>query len=1230
MKRYLLVLSIVLGGCATVRPAAPRFAVEPSLQSAWEMASSGELTQAKKTLSHVRAQAPGVRLSLLLRALIANEEARSVAALSDVVSVLETAPRVLGPIESMVDDAALSIVASLLGEASDRVLEDRVLSLATQHRSWPARMALTMLWEQIARSRGDESLLAERARQSGCIKNFVRIGRAGGLAVSDLLSKLTDASKTSAPLFASGCQQWLLPVDALPGAEIVQSTFETGPGLHTVALDYSGMAAFRIDGGPWHQHGSTRVYGPARSASVVSLQGGNHVIELRLATYGAGASFLLAAFARSDNAEARDWRTVGHTPEAGGEEGVFLDLLLALAAHLEGDVERILEQSRRLGDSPRSPIVAAVLARLTMADPSRPRSMVRDRARSLFNRATQLAPSFARAWWSLAELEAQDGRNRSALRLTERVGSMVPAFWPNLLSTHRLASALSLESVSDVALDAAIAAVDHGAHGQGGCAVLESAAMRAERRHRQAEEALYVKRLAACDATSLHLSGWLRQQRRFDEALAAINRVLRLYPGHGWVRDDRITLLVAAGRTREAIDTLRSDIADFPAESAKILRLVDLLSSIGQQNLGRSLLETSLVAFPVDAETRRAARAAGLPLPLDAHRLDGLAVVQAFSSSGRKYQAPAVLVLDRTVEQLHPDGAREILTHNIVRVQSKEGIDRWGEVSVPSGAELLRLRTIKSDGRVLQPESIAGKETISAPELEIGDYIEWETLELVAPVSAFAPGFVGNRFFFQSPEAPLDRSEYWMVIPSGIELHMDARAGAPKPLVESTEKKTQVWKFSAHGMPQLFAERSSVDAREFIPSVRLSAGVGPANWIRYLGEQIRTSARGTPELRRFALKQFGGVADPAEAIVRWVGRHIENEGTWDSQASFALAKGRGSRFALILALADAVGLHVEPVVARSLNLSSAEAAPDIHNFEDYSELVLSFAPDKISGSAWHSTWRHAYPALRYAGLDHLPSHLAGAPFVRLQNERETGLLPRNEQDDRQVTIEAAVAADGGAHFEVEETLLGIPSYEWVESLEQLGDDKKKLNREFERGWLAHHFPGAELKRLVVESARDAPERTRLRYIFNVPRFAAMGGDTLTVRPAFFGSNLGRRFASEAVRTTTLRMTRDIPLTMLVKMRFPAGSRVIDAGFSENLDLSVPGFVFDERRTAAGALGNHGAVVVVERRVRVPIARIAPANYPRVAPLLRKTDQLESSPIRVRLPAPASIGDTGAR
>jgi cellulose synthase operon protein C len=1229
VKRCLLVLSVLLGGCVTVRPVAPRFAVETSIHSAWEKASSGDLAQAKEMLSRVGTMSPDTRLALLLRTLIANEEARSVSALVDAVTVLETAPRVLGPIESMVDDAALSIVASLLGEASDRALEDRVLSLSPENRSWPAQMTLAVLWEQIARSRGDESLLAERARQSGCIDTFVRTGRAGGLPVGDLLSEPTNASKTNASLFASGCQQWLAPVDAQPGAEIVQSTFKTLSGLHAVALNFSGMAAFRIDGGTWHQHGSTKLYGPARSATFVALKGGNHTLELRLATYGAGASFSLAAFALSPNAAELDWRTAGNTPEAAGEAGVLLDLFLALAAHLEGDVDRMLEQSRRLGDSPRSPVVAAVLARLSLADPSRPSAMVRDHARSLFNRATQLAPSFARAWWSLAELEAQDGRNRNALRLTERVGAMAPAFWPNLLSTHRLASSLSLESLSDAALDAAIAAVDLGAHGQGGCAVLEAAATRAERRHRLEEEALYVKRLAVCDATSLHISSWLRQQRLFDDALIATNRVLRLFPGHGWIRDDRVSLLVAAGRTREAIETLRSDIAVFPAESARVLRLVDLLGSIGEHRSARSLLETSLAAFPVDAELRRAARAAGLALPLDAHRLDGLLVVKAFVSSGRQYQAPAVLILDRTVEQLHPDGSREILTHNIVRVQSKEGIDRWGEVSVPSGAELLRLRTIKSDGRVLQPESISGKETISAPELESGDYVEWETLELVAPISAFAPGFVGNRFFFQSPEAPLDRSEYWMVVPPGVELHMDVRAGAPKPLVESGQKRTQVWKFSARAMPQLFAERGSVDAREFIPSVRLSAGVGPGNWIRYLGERIRTAARGTPDLRRFAQKQFGGVADPAGAIVRWVGRHIENEGSWDSPASFALAKGRGSRIALILALGEAARLHVEPVVARSLNVTSADVASDIHNFEDYSEILLSFAPDKISGSPWQSAWRYAYPALRYAGLDHLPSNLAGAPAVLLNDERAKGFLPKNNLDDRQVIVEAAVAADGSARFEVEETLLGNPSYEWVESLEQLGDDKKKLNREFERGWLAHHFPGADLKRLVVQSDRETPEQTRLSYVFNVPGFAARQGDTLTVRPTFFGSNLGRRFASEAARTTTLFMARDIPLTMFVKMKFPAGSRVADAGLSEGLAVPVPGFVFDERRTAAGALGNQGATVVIERRVRVPIARITPANYPRLAPLLRKTEQLESSPVRVRLPAPSGVGDTGA-
>src|SRR5206468_12365610 len=128
-------------------------------------------------------------------------------------------------------------------------------------------------------------------------------------------------------------------------------------------------------------------------------------------------------------------------------------------------------------------------------------------------------------------------------------------------------------------------------------------------------------------------------------------------------------------------------------------------------------------------------------------RLDGAAVIHAFEKAARRYDAPAVLLLDRTVARVFPDGAQMILTHNIVRVQSKDGIERWGEVPIPDGAEVLTLRTHKPDGSVREPEEIFGKQTVSAPDLAPGDYVEWETLEVREPVDAFAPGFLGERFY---------------------------------------------------------------------------------------------------------------------------------------------------------------------------------------------------------------------------------------------------------------------------------------------------------------------------------------------------------------------------------------------------------------------------------------------------------------------------------------------------
>ena len=175
------------------------------------------------------------------------------------------------------------------------------------------------------------------------------------------------------------------------------------------------------------------------------------------------------------------------------------------------------------------------------------------------------------------------------------------------------------------------------------------------------------------------------------------------------------------------------------------------------------------------------------------------------------------MVLDRAVMRIFPSGTVMTLTHQIVRVDSKDAIDKWGEIAIPPGGEILTLRTHKRDGSTREPEEIAGKETISAADVAIGDYIEWEYLETRPPSGAFAPGFLVDRFFFQSFDAPMARSE----LAAGVARRRSswswiARAGAPRPQTRVAVDGTRVTSFLAVGVPQLFAERAAVPAIEYV------------------------------------------------------------------------------------------------------------------------------------------------------------------------------------------------------------------------------------------------------------------------------------------------------------------------------------------------------------------------------------------------------------------------------
>ena len=93
---------------------------------------------------------------------------------------------------------------------------------------------------------------------------------------------------------------------------------------------------------------------------------------------------------------------------------------------------------------------------------------------------------------------------------------------------------------------------------------------------------------------------------------------------------------------------------------------------------------------------------------------------------------------------------------------------------------MLKLQTIKPDGRVLEPDLIEGKETISLPNLAVGDYVEQEYLRVLDPPTGIPGGLLGDRFYFASFELPFDRSELVVLLPEGMDVTVDPRGQAPQ------------------------------------------------------------------------------------------------------------------------------------------------------------------------------------------------------------------------------------------------------------------------------------------------------------------------------------------------------------------------------------------------------------------------------------------------------------------
>jgi hypothetical protein len=1000
---------------------------------------------------------------------------------------------------------------------------------------------------------------------------------------------------------ARGCTAHLGDGPIAEGGTTYAEAFVDVPaaGAYLVRLDTPNAAELRVDGAVVVRRDTRREALAQESYHRVELAAGRHELGIKVSTRHPNPAIGVSILPLDEAGAA--WLAADAAPAAGASgDDALAGYLAGARALLRGDLvgarELFGEAVRRGGAS--APLLV-LQSSVVLSDPLRSPDMRRDSARRVVRALARKDPS---AWYAVlqgASLAAAEGRVAEAAQsLREGLDRFprVPAFY---LTLADLLLSRGWDAESDRVIDR-LAEVAPDA-----CTTIDAQLGGAQRLERTAAIEALAGRAVACDARSDARFGFLVRARRWDEASAELERLAALEPLQARTRLLGAALSLAEGRgDREGADRVLAELAAArPRSETALLRRVDHALAGGQRDRAIALLAGGIAAEPATYVGLRPFLAElGGPADVLAYRRDGLEAVRRYLADPPPFDQPQVLVLDYTAVRIYEDGSSVSLVQQVTRAQSEEAVDALGEFQVPEGAELLRLRTIKADGTVLEPDLIEGKETLSLPGLAMGDFVEYELLLTAPPSSGLGGAALGERFYFQSFEQPFRESELLLVAPQDLELALDPRGPAPEPTIEA-RGDVRLLRFHVENSEPLVQEPSSIAFREFIPSVNWSID---ASWERLVGgvrDALVERDVVDPAARRLVARILGsaGASDEAKAkkLYEWVLENVESSNDLFGASASMLAARTGNPARVLHYLFGLAGIPSELVIVRDYGADQTQS--EIADEETYSNLLLEA---ELQGQK-----TYLFTGARGAPFGYVPASLAGMDGLVLDRSARRVTLPAAAagQDRRAVRVEGELAADGSAHLRVEETYYGAGAIAWRESLE--GIPAAELDERFEEVYAAQLFPSARLERLEIDG-RDTPEApVVLRYTLDVAALGHREGASWvvpTLLPLDVGASLTR--APER-RTAQVVMPVDAEVSITLTLPGDAARAELPASVSVEGPNGARFAVETER---------DGATVRFVRTLAVPRMRIAPERYPELVRFGRRADGAEARPIRVSM------------
>ena len=454
--------------------------------------------------------------------------------------------------------------------------------------------------------------------------------------------------------------------------------------------------------------------------------------------------------------------------------------------------------------------------------------------------------------------------------------------------------------------------------------------------------------------------------------------------------------------------------------------------------------------------------------------------------------ASSILVFDQMVNRINSDSTQDQYIHQIFRVLNAAGISELGDVTtIPQGSDLITVRTIKQDGRMLLPERIANITSISMPGLEAGDYIEIEFVQHAGP-SPVIPGTMDNSsfFVFNSSQQPYHYSDYIVLTPPQYPLLVDQERfpSPPKVTTEADGWTAREWLVQKTRM--LVTEPHMPPEQNLVPKVWVSSQLSWEQISRYLADHLYAVRKATPEMQQEAARLTAGKATAiarADAIFDWVVAKIQpGAGSMLVPARQFFTDRSGSRIATFLGLLSAAQVPYQLVMTKSVTDDSSTLVPSLFQFQYPLIHVAGGAADSPAG--WYDLNND------FAQTQYLVPGIRGGMALAAAGSGPVGFtrVPRfsSTLDGVVVRVNATVADSGDAALHMEIEFRG-PNGEQVRSA--LANQPDSTLPQVYQQMLLANYPNGTASGGQIENRKDKSKPLIIAIDARVPEFVHSDG-----------------------------------------------------------------------------------------------------------------------------------------